>query len=296
MHKRHITIFPIILMLLLPTAGSAATISLQATPASVGIGDTVRVDISLESAIPLNAFSGTLSYAEALLEPIAISDGGSIVNLWITRPALSAEPGMIPFAGITPGGYSGTAGHIFFVLFRAKVSGTANVSLEDIEMLRNDGAGGEEQTAIRGLTLRIHAEPLGGYAEPVDTIPPESFTALLGSDLQVSGERQYLSFIAADKGSGVDHYAVAETRVPAFLFFLFPPSWRVIAESPYILSDQNLISTVYIKAVDRSGNERISVFPRQHLFTAYEIIAFPAILILIILFLRKGRRRTRKDL
>jgi|CXWL01.1.fsa_nt_gi hypothetical protein len=294
--QKQFFIFSTFLFLSLPTAVSAATISLQATPIPVGVGDMVRVSILLDSTIAANAFSGTLLYSAAALEPVAISDGSSIINLWITRPVVSVSGAPITFVGITPGGFSGTGGVLFSVLFRTKTSGVAHVSLKEIEVLRNDGAGGKEPVITRPLALTIGSSSTGGgYTESVDEIPPESFTIYQGNDSQLFDGRNYLVFMAVDKNSGVDHYAVAESRVPAFLASFLPLSWS-IATSPYVVADQQQTSTVYIKAVDRAGNERIHVFPPQRLFTGYEKAALLSILIVVVFLWQMvwGRRFEKK--
>lgn len=283
---------PILLfsLLLLPATVSAATVSLHATPAIIGAGDTVRVDVLLDSAIPSNAFSGTISYSGVVLEPVSILDGNSIVSLWITRPTIPVADTRISFAGITPGGFSGTGGTLFSILFRAKAAGVANISVEGIEVLRNDGAGGEEPVTTKQLVLAIGQKSLGGYTEPSDAVPPEAFVAYESSDGELFDGKDYIVFTTVDKGSGVDYYSIAESRVPTFLHWLIPLSWSR-EESPYVRADQNFTSTIYIKAVDRAGNERLSVFPPRHLFTAYEV-ALLGILIGVVLLLRGrwGRR------
>ena len=275
------------LVLLPPITAVAATISVHATPTNIGVGDLVRVDVLLDSAIPINAFSGNLQYSSTLLEPIAVSDGNSIVSMWITRPAVRDADAPITFSGITPGGFSGTGGILFSAFFRVTAVGTARVSLSDAEVLRNDGEGGKEPTTIRPLTLGIGAESLGGYAEPADQTPPEPFTALLGTDSQLFEGRAYLVFTALDKGSGVDHYVAAESRLPPFLFQFFSQLWRD-TESPYVLTNQDLTSTMYLKAVDRAGNERLSIYPPQHLLTGYEKVVLFVILVLVVLLWQSG--------
>jgi hypothetical protein len=297
LQKQISLLLPTFLLLLTPAIVSAATISLQATPASPGVGDVVRVSIILDSAIPTNAFSGTLSYTNNL-EPIALSDGNSIINMWITHPVISTGA-PITFAGITPGGFSGSGGTLFSVLFRAKAIGKANISLGDIEVLRNDGVGGRELVRSEQLVLSIGSKSSGGYTEPIDRTPPESFTAYLGNDSQLFDGRNYLVFTTVDKSSGVDRYVVAESRLPSFLFSIFPLLWTTARVSPYVIVDQNLTSTLYVKAFDRSGNERLSVFPPQHLFTTYEKMAFLVILIVFVflwLYRSARGRRFRKNL
>ena len=69
----------------------------------------------------------------------------------------------------------------------------------------------------------------------------------------------FLVFNAQDKDSGIDNYKILENR-----------KWKIengnweIAESPYLLKDQELKSRIYVKAVDKSGNERIAeVLPQN---------------------------------
>ena len=150
---------------------------------------------------------------------------------------------------------------------------------------------------MKPLTLSVGLSPSGGYAEPPDAIPPGVFTVHLGSDSQIFNGRNYLIFMASDKGSGIDHYEVAESRFPPFLSALAPLAWKT-ASSPYLIADQTLVSTVYIKAVDRAGNERLSIYPPQHLFTTYEksvILVILSIVVLLFMFRRRWGRRFRKN-
>lgn len=284
-----------ILLLLSPAAVSAATISFDAMPKKVGIGDIIRVDVLLESAVPANAFSGTVSFKNASLEPIAVYDGSSIVNMWVTRPVADITHSLIQFAGITPGGFSGSSGKLFSMLLKATAAGVATISITDAQVLRNDGVGGEEAVLVKPLSFSIESKPSGGYTEADDHTPPESFAAYLWADSQLFGGQKYLVFTAVDKISGVDHYEIVESRVPQFLFTLFQPTWRVVA-SPFVLSDQQLVSTVYVKAIDRAGNERLSVYPPTHLFTTYESVVLLGILMVVVFFWQKRtQRRSRKN-
>lgn len=269
---------------------SAATISLRATPATIGVGDEVLVTVLLDSAVPVNTFSGTVSYTQASLEPIALNDGNSIISLWITRPAISTAGATISFAGITPGGFSGDSGILFSILFRATATGTASISLEGVEILRNDGEGGKEPLIQKQLVLSVVPQSSGSYVEPSDTTAPEPFTAYLGADSQLFDGQSYLAFMAVDKGSGIDHYEIAESRLPSFLFQFLSPRWNETV-SPYKVLDQNLTSTVYVRAVDRAGNERISVYPPQHLLRPYEKLLLGILLVVVLLFWRRWGRR-----
>lgn len=275
-----------------PLPALAATISFRATPESAGVGDTVRVDVLLDSVEAVNAFSGALSYNDALLMPLAVSDGGSLVNLWVTRPTVPSSATPISFAGITPGGFFGNKGVLFSILFKATQAGTATITLDGVDILRNDGAGSEETVEIQPFVLTIASGPVRTYEEPADTTPPEPFTVYVNTDPGLFDGEWYLTFAAIDKGSGIERYAIVESRPPSFVLPLFPLAWQEVTPGPYELRDQRRLSTVYIKAIDRAGNERITTFPPQQLLTSYEGAILLGILTVLALLglMRWGRR------
>jgi hypothetical protein len=100
--------------------------------------------------------------------------------------------------------------------------------------------------------LTVQAGPGGSDVTPPDEEEPLEFLPVVGKDPSVFKGDWFLAFAAADTGSGIDHYEVAETKtrwgVPTY----------ARAESPYRLVDQSLASYIYVKAVDRAGNERIA--------------------------------------
>lgn len=280
----------IVLFALTPVSASAARISLEAEPSSIGVGDLVKITVLLESSVSVNAFSGTMSYPYSVLEPVDVIDGNSLVNVWVTRPSVASANGSIAYAGITPGGFSGTKGMLFSVLFRAKVAGEANISLREVEILRNDGAGGSEPTRASSLTLSLAPTSVGGYIESPDETPPEPFAIYEGSDSSLFDGRPYIVFVAADKGSGVDRYEIAVSRMPSWLHRFFPPSWAEVA-SPYELRSVRPTQSVYVKAVDRAGNERLAVFPPRHLLTGYELLLLAILCVIALLSYRGWGRR-----
>lgn len=92
----------------------------------------------------------------------------------------------------------------------------------------------------------------------VDTTPPEQFTLEIA---EIEG-KQYLVFSTIDKTSGVDHYEVFEQPPKNFFEILSnklksEDKWQ-IAQSPYLLEDQELESIIKVKAVDKAGNTRIA--------------------------------------
>jgi hypothetical protein len=239
----------------LPTLAFASTLTLVPTPANVGVGDSVLVTLSVTSADSVNAFSGTIDYPKNLV-PLSISDGNSIISLWITSPTITRTG--ISFAGAVPGGFAGT-GKLFSVIFRATSAGVADISLAEPEVLLNDGKGTPAPATAPSLGLSIAPVSVGSYVAVKDTIPPEAFTPLL--EVGPDG-KYYIDFSTVDKQSGV---------APVF----------AVASSPYLLRDQNLVSDVEVRAVDASGNIRLETYPHAHLLAPYEEALLVGILVVV---------------
>lgn len=274
----------LVLFVCAPLPAAAAVLSLSAQPAALGVGDVVRVMLSVDSDEAVNAFSGSIIYPPALLQPVAVLDGSSIVSVWLTHPQLAAGSSVVPFAGLTAGGYSGKGGELFSIIFRVVAAGTPRLLVRDAQVLRNDGAGSAAKVTLAPLNVVAAALPQGGYVEQADTAAPEAFEAYLGTGAQVEGAQPYLVFSAQDKASGIDHYEFAQRRA---VWFWSTLSWSRV-ESPLPLN-VDLVDDVYIKAIDRAGNERMATFTHRHWLRPQEVLSIAGIL--IVLLLAYGIRR-----
>jgi hypothetical protein len=83
-----------------------------------------------------------------------------------------------------------------------------------------------------------------------DRKKPEKFEILVSEDFRVFDGKKFISFFSTDKDSGVDHYEIREGKGD-----------YKIAQSPYLLDDQNLGTVIRVRAYDFSGNYRESVYP-----------------------------------
>lgn len=232
----------------------AATVSVQ--PETVGARSgvpflvAVVLDTQGESA---NAFEGTIVFPQSLAES-AIRDENSIVNFWIEPPHF-AGPGLVHFSGITPGGYSGDNGTLFSIVFVPRYDGMAIIEPRDIAILRNDGRGTSIPTIGRAAHSTISPSGTARTPPPFDTrTPPDDFSVTITSSPAVFDGRFFASFHTEDRGSGIDHYEVAERD----LLHLFTPEALLFAtrSSPYPLRDQTRTGILKVRAVDRAGNVR----------------------------------------
>ncbi|MFA5128104.1 MAG: hypothetical protein WC457_03850 [Patescibacteria group bacterium] len=269
---------------------------------TVSVDDELFVSVYLNTDEEvLNAFEGKVFFPKSL-ELIDISDGGSVINLWVRKPA--PDYFGIFFSGVTPGGFYGTKGKLFDIKFRAVASGAGKIIFSDLLILKNDGLGTPTEVSstewefIVNEGVGIQPKLIGqevNFWEDVD--PPESFTPIIDRSPEIFDNRWFLSFTAQDKNSGIDRYEKKSAKSRIGLTFA---KWREVG-SPLVLSDQNLESHILIKAVDKAGNERIeSVEPAGQVvwyknldvWMRVAIIAFCVILVGRILCLL--RRKFRK--
>jgi len=124
-------------------------------------------------------------------------------------------------------------------------------------------------------------------------------------DPNIFDGKWFLVFATQDKGSGIDHYEVLERRELKIQklgfskekslhskFYILNP-WRV-AESPYLLKDQELKSYIYVKAIDKAGNERVATLSPRNLLKWYEIWWLWGIIIIGIIIIYAVWRILRK--
>ncbi len=223
----------------------------------------------------INAIEGKIIFPSDILEVKKINDGNSIINFWIEKPK-SALKSQIAFSGIIPGGYNDSQGLIFSITFLAKKEGKGIIEFSGVKALRNDGEGTEAPLAISNFQFLIFNPPAGGLVPQIvipkieDRSPPEEFTPQIAADPAIFDGKWFLVFAAQDKGFGIDRYEVCEGNRKC-----------IVAESPYLLQNQNLDREIVVKATDKSGNERIAILPPQKPRAWYKDYAIIAILIIM---------------
>jgi len=260
----------------------AAELNLTSQAQEINVDQQFQVDVILNTeGEQINAVEGKIVFPD-IVELKEIRDGNSIVNFWIEKPQLTSLHEIV-FSGITPGGYLGKKGLLFSAVFQAKKKGGGLIEIQNAKTLLNDGKGTEAKLEIFNFQFSIFKEAPAiqpSAPEIRDLELPEDFKPEIASDPNVFDGKYFLVFATQDKSSGISHYEIKESR-QKFLKIL--KKW-VIAESPYVLKDQRLKSYVYIKAVDKAGNERIAVVEPRYPMRWYENWWIWIIIILVIIF------------
>lgn len=256
-------------------------------------GQTISLDYFLNSrGEDINAIKGEITYPADFLELQQIRDGGSIVSFWIDRPEVKFG-NTINFSGISSGGFKGEKGLVFSMVFGVKENKSgldqeSLVSARNLRIFLNDGMGTERKMGDANYVFVQKSKPADNDFGPngfEDRDPPAVFSPYVTKDPAILNNWWILIFSAQDKNSGIDHYEVHETKERYSLEELNKKqlTWLTV-KSPYLLQDQNLESYVYVKAVDRAGNERVAVvFPGKGKNDSYfEAIAISGIILIAI--------------
>jgi len=267
--------------ILLPFSVNAVILYLEPSRGQYYQGDNFIVDIRIDTEGEcINTVKVDLKFPNEFLEAVDFSEGNSILSLWLKKPAINQEIGLISFVGGIPGGFCGTLpgelgkpnllGRIIFrVVPRDVLRGLAKISFkEESQVLLNDGFGTRARLSLKEAIFEILSEkievPKNEWQEELkkDTIPPEPFDIEIQRDPSIFDGKYFLIFSTTDKQTGIDYYEVKEGK----------RDWKR-AESPYLLEDQSLKSIIKVRAVDKAGNERIAEYlPPKKPFPYWPII------------------------
>ena len=267
-----------------PLQSIAAELFFETTGPSVRKGKPVDVVLRLDaSSEAVNALEGSLSFSRHLSVQY-IKEGDSIIPFWIQKPEIAGDT--ISFAGIIPGGYLGDLssqqkelkpGKIFTVRFNTKEEGDAWVQIDrETAVLLHDGKGTEAPLFVRDASIQIYEgtstqEP--NVIDWDDKVPPEPFSLrIVKYPNNFFTGKYHVVFVAQDNDSGVSHYEISEGD-----------GSFVIAESPYLLKDQQLDEGITVVAYDKAGNKRSeSLFPAEQL-RWYEKTAVRVVVLFIVI-------------
>ena len=144
-------------------AAGAAQISISPATGSYAPGKTFVATVMLNSGggVGVNAADGHLSFDPTLLAVQSISKGNSVFNLWTSNPAFSNTAGTIDYSGGSNDAYTGSAGDVMEITFKAVAAGSAEVKFISATALAADGQGTDVFGGSTGATYTI-----GGSAAP----------------------------------------------------------------------------------------------------------------------------------
>lgn len=293
----------------------AASLYIDPAFPNLQMGDTVTLSIRLDTNEAeeecVNAVDGVISYSENL-SPVDVSIGDSIFSIWVEQPKIDKEKRTITFAGGIPNGYCGrvpgdprltnTIAQLIFQSPGFTIGAGSGTTTGKVEFLPetaaylNDGFGTKAELALFGTSINMGDKPGTAVQDPwreavvTDNVGPAPFGITVEKIPNENG-KYYAIFNTIDKQTGVDQYQVMEEPIKdrfSFSWGRADAPW-VTARSPYELKDQSLNSTIYVKAIDKAGNEYIatlvpekekSSMPLENI-VLYGVLAFLVIVMIV---------------
>jgi len=256
-----------LVFLFLGSQAQAAELFFDSANKTVGLGQTIEMPFFINTqGEVVNAVDGAITYPKDMVEIQEVRDGDSVITLWVDQPSVAG--GKLAFSGVTPGGYRGDHGRIFSVVFKAIKSGEIVFTPVNNRVLLNDGQGTLAKLAAAPFHVSVsdNQSVSTPSSEIIDNDPPEVFVPSVVRDNNIEGNKWFVVFATEDKGVGIDHYEIQESAKNK------PDDSRwAPAESPFFLKNQALSSYIFVKAVDKKGNQRIAVIPPSVEYEKYII-------------------------
>lgn len=121
---------------------SEAAMWLEPQSAVSLVGQSQPVTLFVKSQLPVNAFSGLITFDPTVMFVASIDYNTTVVDLWVEKPWYENGAGTINFAGGTtkPGGFTGKD-WLLKITFIPMTIGHTDLSLEQARILKHDGLG-----------------------------------------------------------------------------------------------------------------------------------------------------------
>lgn len=327
----------VLVFLIFSAPAKAATLYIDPGVATLNRGDSLTTSIRImpdkEAGECINVVDAVVTYTDNI-QPVDISIGKSIFNVWVEPPVINKENHTITFAGGITNGYCGRVegdprltNIIAEIVFRSPGFTIGGIGVDigpevlvdfapETQALLNDGQGTRAELQTLGGKFTLNDEAGATIADEWrqevkdDNFPPEKFSVTLTKDDIAFAGKYFIVFNTTDKQTGISHYEVMEESVLKFSDFTWGGvgvPW-IQAESPYVLKDQSLNSVIRVKAIDKAGNEYIATYiPEESLQTlsrnemyTYVLSAVAGsvilgIIVFLIILLRKKKRVSREE-
>ena len=122
-------------------------------------GQNFEVNVHVVTPKSINAIAAQVAFPADKFQVVRVSQGDSILKLWIIDPQASNEEGVVRFAGGLPNpGFRGD-GNVITILFHARGTGWGSVGFSGASVLANDGKGTNVLEGTRAGAFFIQEPP-----------------------------------------------------------------------------------------------------------------------------------------
>lgn len=154
------TLLFIITLLFLPFSSWGSILYLLPQSQDIWLGDSFIAEVWLDTdGKTVNSAEGYLNFPRDKLKVINISDGGSLLSLWLQKPSFSNEQGLVSFAGGIPNGFSGQ-GRLFSITFNVVAGDFAELYFgNNSRVLLHDGKGTFDFLSFGEASYQLFLKP-----------------------------------------------------------------------------------------------------------------------------------------
>ena len=262
---------------------SAAEVSFGSNNKVVNIGDTVAVDVLINTeGESVNVVDGNITIPSGLdlIDIKELSSANSALSQWVRTPSWLKKDGIISFVGGLPGGLNNSSSSLFRIFFTANSAGQVTFLPSDVKVYANDGLATLVGVHVTPLTITINQADGSSIKDELqatvtkDYKAPANINIDLGQDSSLFDGQKFINISASDPESGVAYFEVKEgNREP------------VKTSNSYVLQNQNNLEPVIIFAFDKAGNVSKKVLSPQSSVTVNDSLFVIIDVILIIAFI-----------
>lgn len=274
-----------------PGVAYASTLYFTVPDEPIYEGDVFSIEVRVDSKEEaINAVQADVEFGSDFFEASQADNTNSILSFWPRVPTFDNKTGDVLFSGGLPSpGFQASGGLVGKITFRADKVGQTSLNFSNTSrVLLNDGLGTETSLDKRNISLTILNAPEGYQPKGADVIrdttPPDAFTPIISHNKYIYDGKYFVAFKTKDYESGISHYEVREKVGDIW------GDWKT-ARSPQVLQNQRGEVTVFVKAIDRAGNEQVGVLkvniPKKKLYLLYILIIAVLLTIFIVILRRK---------
>jgi hypothetical protein len=262
----------------------ASSLLFKSSNINPSLGEQFYVDLLIDvDGKSINGIQSSLSFDNNHLKLIRVEDSKSMVNLWVEKPR--EEFGIINFSGLMTNGFDGVIdpfdttyrlpGHILKLIFEPVLSGETDIKINDSSLTINDGFGTFVKASSTNLNIKISEFIKKVSIESEHSIPNIEYFVV--EDDNLYDGKNVIIFEVKDEGSGIREVLIKEGY----------RKWKN-AESPYLIKNQNMTSTIKIKAINLMGEYfEVSIEPMNSKNYLTVILFISIILVIFIVIYRK---------
>lgn len=134
----------------------AAVLQLVPEKQNMSINEEFTVEIRVDTEEQaINATQATVLFPNDVLELVSESRTGSTFSFWVEEPTISNENGTLSFIGGTAQGVSGNSLKVLTLNFKAKGTGTAELSISDAVVTASDGKGTNILGTVQNTNIQV---------------------------------------------------------------------------------------------------------------------------------------------